>query len=102
MRRKLGKLYSDFQPRFIGWRLVLIARKFMLAATSIMFNSNAEFQVGWRVVVSGVFTDGGTDYGFVVGGVVLFLWGQAAVSVFVMFIAHVLQSNYQPFLQRAR
>jgi hypothetical protein len=45
MRRRFQKLYSDFKPHRYLWRLVYIARKFLLGGTTVMFNKYPLFQV---------------------------------------------------------
>ncbi len=45
LRRRFKKLYEDFRPQFMHWKLVLLARKFLLAVVAIMLDRNPMFQV---------------------------------------------------------
>ena len=51
VRRRYSRLYVDFRPETVGWRLVLLGKKFMLLATSLLYNSNAMFQASVSVAV---------------------------------------------------
>lgn len=44
VRRKFRKLYEDFTPEHVYWRLVLIARKAALAVTALLFAGQPMFQ----------------------------------------------------------
>jgi hypothetical protein len=43
--RRFKKLYEDYRPGFVYWKLVLIARKFALAVVAMMLDTNPLFQV---------------------------------------------------------
>ncbi len=45
IRRRYRKLYEDYKPQFAYWKLVLIARKLVLAVTGIVLAGNASLQV---------------------------------------------------------
>ncbi len=44
VRKRYQKLYNDFQPEFFYWRLVLIARKFLLVQCSTFLSRDAMLQ----------------------------------------------------------
>jgi hypothetical protein len=50
--RRYKKLYDDYRPGFMHWRLVLLARKFAMAVVAIMLDYNPLFQVRLRVVAA--------------------------------------------------
>jgi hypothetical protein len=45
VHRRFKKLYDDYRPGFMHWKLVLLARKFAMAVVAIMLDSNPLFQV---------------------------------------------------------
>lgn len=50
-RVRWGRLYGEFKPGMAWWRMVLLARKLLVATTAILFNSNAVFQASVCVAV---------------------------------------------------
>jgi hypothetical protein len=46
LRKRYGKLYGDYHPRFTYWRLVLFGRKLLFAGIIVMMNGHVEAQVG--------------------------------------------------------
>ena len=51
VRRKFRRLYYLFRPLRWYWMLFIIARKFMLAFTALMFRSNPGFQLSLVVLI---------------------------------------------------
>lgn len=51
LRKKLHKMYYHFKPDYCLWILVVIARKFLVAFTSLMFRDNASFQLAVALLV---------------------------------------------------
>jgi hypothetical protein len=51
VRRRFRKLYEDFQPNRIGWKVLLILRKFLLASIAIMCAGNTELQAALTILV---------------------------------------------------
>jgi hypothetical protein len=51
IRRRFQKLYSDFKPHRQYWRLILLARKLSLAATTALFTNWPMFQAALSVAV---------------------------------------------------
>ncbi len=45
LRRRFRKIYEDYKPRFVYWKLVLLARKLCLACIVVLFDRRIEFQV---------------------------------------------------------
>ncbi len=45
VRRRYRKLYEDYKPQFMYWKLVLLARKLALASIGILLTRNPELQV---------------------------------------------------------
>jgi hypothetical protein len=43
--RRFKKLYEDYKPSFMHWKLLLLCRKFALAVIAIMLDFNPLFQV---------------------------------------------------------
>ena len=39
------KVYEDYKPRFMYWKLVLLTRKLLLAVIVVLVNENIEAQV---------------------------------------------------------
>jgi hypothetical protein len=50
-RRRFRKLYEDFQPNRVGWKVLLILRKFLLASIAIMCAGNTELQAALTILV---------------------------------------------------
>jgi hypothetical protein len=48
MRQRYKKIYEDFRPQFMAWKLVLLCRKLLFAIVVVM-PSNIEMQV-WLVL----------------------------------------------------
>jgi hypothetical protein len=44
-RRMFGRSYFQFKPRFFMWALVILARKFSIAAVAVMFSKSVGFQM---------------------------------------------------------
>ena len=44
IRLRYKKLYENFRPELYFWRLTLMARKFLLAGTTLFFNNSPMFQ----------------------------------------------------------
>jgi hypothetical protein len=44
MRLRYRKIYEDYKPRFMWWKLVLLARKLLFAAIVVMVNKDIELQ----------------------------------------------------------
>jgi len=52
-RRAYSRMYSFFVPKYSwGFMLVLLGRKFLFAATGILFQSNASFQLAFALLVT--------------------------------------------------
>ena len=51
VRKRYSKLYYHFQPDYWYWILIVIARKFFIAFTSLMFNKNPAFQLSIALLV---------------------------------------------------
>lgn len=51
VRKRYQKLYNDFQPDFYYWRLVLMARKFLLVQCSTFFSRDAMLQASISVCI---------------------------------------------------
>lgn len=49
--RRWHKVYYHFKPDFWFWMLVIVARKFCIAFTSLMFNKNPTFQFAMALLV---------------------------------------------------
>lgn len=45
LRRRYRKLYEDFKPHVLFWRLVLLARKLCLAIIVVLVSGNVQAQV---------------------------------------------------------
>lgn len=45
LRRRYRKLYEDFKPHVLFWRLVLLARKLCLAVIVVLLSGNVQAQV---------------------------------------------------------
>ncbi len=46
LRRRYRKVYEDYKPHAVYWKLVLLGRKFLFSAIVVLLNSNIEAQVG--------------------------------------------------------
>jgi hypothetical protein len=51
VRKQFRNIYYQFRPDYIFWALVIIARKFTLALTLIMFNRNSSFQLAAALLI---------------------------------------------------
>ena len=51
LRRRLRKLYEDFRPDKIYWKLVLLLRKLCLACIAILADGRPQLQVVLRLLV---------------------------------------------------
>ena len=51
LRKRYHKMYYHFRPDFWYWILVIIARKFLIAFTALMFNKNPAFQLSMALLV---------------------------------------------------
>lgn len=49
------KLYEDFKPRFVFWKLVLMARKLALASIAVMMDKLPLLQASTSIAVIFVF-----------------------------------------------
>ena len=54
IRKRFKKLYYHFKPDYYYWILIVIARKFLIAFTALMFTKNAAFQLSISLLI--VFT----------------------------------------------
>jgi hypothetical protein len=45
LRRRYKKVYEDFRPRFVWWRVVLLVRKSLFAAIAVLVDRNVGLQV---------------------------------------------------------
>lgn len=50
-RRRFGRLYSDFKPNVFWWRLLLLVRKSLVAAVSIMLSKFPALQASMTVLI---------------------------------------------------
>eukprot|EP01029_Cantina_marsupialis_P010034 TRINITY_DN22_c0_g2_i3.p1 TRINITY_DN22_c0_g2~~TRINITY_DN22_c0_g2_i3.p1 ORF type:complete len:4249 (+),score=1569.44 TRINITY_DN22_c0_g2_i3:541-12747(+) len=50
-RNRFHKMYYHFKPQYYYWILLVIARKFMIAFTSLMFRNNPSFQLSVALLV---------------------------------------------------
>ena len=50
-RKKFSRLYSQFKPEYWYWILAIIARKFMIAIVSLLFQQNPTFQLAMTLLV---------------------------------------------------
>ena len=90
IRKRFRKLYKDFRPSCMYWRLVLVLRKMVLALTMIMFNDLPLFQVRLcNVVVERVSR---------IVNLTLCIRLQATLSVTVLLLSYVMHSHIHPFL----
>jgi len=51
IRRSVGRLYYYFKLDKIGWNMVIIARKFCIAVTALLFRRNVVFQLAVLLLV---------------------------------------------------
>jgi hypothetical protein len=51
LRKRFSRIYYQFRPDCVYWILCVILRKFFLAATYILFNRNASFQLAAALLV---------------------------------------------------
>ena len=51
VRKRLHKIYYHFRPDYWFWILCIIARKFFIAFTALMFNKNPAFQLSVALLV---------------------------------------------------
>jgi hypothetical protein len=51
LRRKYSRSYFQFKPDYYFWFGAIIIRKFCIAATSILFNMNASFQMAASLLI---------------------------------------------------
>jgi len=51
LRKRFSRVYYQFKPTFVFWVLAILLRKFCLAATYILFNRNASFQLAAALLV---------------------------------------------------
>jgi hypothetical protein len=51
IRKRYSKLYYHFKPDFHFWILIIIARKFLIATTALLFNKNPAFQLAMALLV---------------------------------------------------
>lgn len=52
MRQRYKKIYEDYRPQFMAWRLVLLSRKLLFAAIVVLVNKNIELQYVANYVLS--------------------------------------------------
>jgi hypothetical protein len=45
LRRRYGRLYGDYKPQFVFWKLLLFLRKFVFALIIVMLDANIQMQV---------------------------------------------------------
>jgi hypothetical protein len=45
LRRRYGRLYGDYKPQFVFWKLLLFLRKFVFAVIIVMLDANIQMQV---------------------------------------------------------
>jgi hypothetical protein len=51
VRRRYGRLYLDYEPRYFYWKLVLLLRKAFLVVVTIMWSSNPMFQAACALAI---------------------------------------------------
>jgi hypothetical protein len=51
LRKRFSRVYYQFKPDCIFWVIAILLRKFCLAATYILFNRNANFQLASALLV---------------------------------------------------
>jgi hypothetical protein len=51
VRKRYSKLYYQFKPRYYFWTLVILARKFALAVTALLFKKNPTFQLAVALLI---------------------------------------------------
>ncbi len=45
LRRRYRKIYEDYKPHAVYWKLVLLGRKFLFSVIVVLINTNIELQV---------------------------------------------------------
>jgi membrane protein implicated in regulation of membrane protease activity len=98
--RRFKKLYEDFKPEFIYWKLALLSRKFALAVVAIMLDKNPMFQVRPpRCSLSSRCRRHRRPRCLCLTSTA---WScralQASLCVAVLFIAYIAQQRVQPFV----
>eukprot|EP01029_Cantina_marsupialis_P014770 TRINITY_DN323_c0_g3_i1.p1 TRINITY_DN323_c0_g3~~TRINITY_DN323_c0_g3_i1.p1 ORF type:complete len:6065 (+),score=1822.54 TRINITY_DN323_c0_g3_i1:50-18244(+) len=51
LRKRYSRIYYHFKPTHYYWILMIIARKFLIAGTSLLFRQNASFQMAMCLLV---------------------------------------------------
>jgi hypothetical protein len=101
LRKRYRKIYEQFTPEFIYWRIILVSRKAVMCATALLFDGQAMFQVRARVRS---WQSAHRGCRFVCTGVMhswfVLCCAQGSTAVAILFVAYVMHTNANPYLAR--